>query len=142
MLNKCTRTDVMSFSKMKERYDTEYSSFKVELSAAKELRPLIKNIKIIIVLGTWCGDCQLQVPHFFKVTDEVGVNEDDIELICVDSTKRDENGRTDQLGIEKIPTFIFTKKDASGEFTEIGRIIESPVVTLEEDMIEILLKNK
>ncbi len=42
-------------------------------------------------------------------------------------------GLIDELEIEMVPTFIIMNGNK-----EIGRIVESPVNTLEEDLVEIL----
>jgi hypothetical protein len=133
--NAYTRERLISVAEMKEKYDTEYPSFLPDPEILKQLKPLLRNIKIIIVLGTWCSDSRLHVSRFYKIADSIGIDENTISLICVDETKREENGLTDHLNIVSVPTFIFTKDDK-----EIGRIIEAPENTLESDMIQILTK--
>lgn len=152
MPNNCTRTDVCLFSEMKAQYESGYPSYQTDAAAIEQLRPLLKNTKVIMVLGTWCGDCKLQVPHFYRILDAAGMEEENIELVCVDRTKRDEHGRTEELEVIRIPTFIFMRPAEEGMvrlavqdnpdeirlYVEAGRIVESPLTTLEEDMIEIL----
>ena len=133
--NEYTRGRLITVAEMKEKYDTEYPSYLPDPEMLKQLKPLLPDLKIIIVLGTWCSDSRLHVSRFFKIADSVGIDENTTSLICVDETKREENGVTDHLDIVKVPTFIFLKNDE-----EIGRIIEAPKNTLEGDMVQILTK--
>lgn len=145
--NNCTRVGILAVAEMKEKYETAYPAYQPDPSVLTELKPLLgaaepsggsstplrADIQIIIVLGTWCSDSRLQVSHFYKIADSIGITESNISLICVDHTKRAENGSTDQLNIISVPTFIFMENNY-----EIGRIIESPINTLESDIAEIL----
>ncbi len=94
---------------------------------------LDKNTDITIVLGTWCHDSQEQVPRFYRIMDEAKIADDVISVICVDGNKTGGELDIERLGIELVPTFIFYRK---GE--ELGRIIETPEVSLEADMWEII----
>lgn len=123
----------MSYPEMKNRYEIEYPAYEAELKAIDLLTTLLNGKEITIVLGTWCGDSQLQVPRFFKILDQAGVHESSVSIICVDRTKKAEDGSTDNLQIEHVPTFILTENNI-----EIGRITESPKTSLENDMVIIL----
>lgn len=135
MINNCTREGLTNFPEFKSMYDALYESYTPDSTTLAAIKPLIEDLKITIVMGTWCGDSKLQVPHFYKMTDQLGIHEKDITLICVDGQKKAENGLIDNMDIQRVPTFIFSK---GGQ--EIGRIIESPKNTLEKDSYEILLK--
>ncbi len=56
-------------------------------------------------------------------------------FIGVDNAKLSPVGEYAGLGIERVPTFIFYKNNI-----EAGRIIENPVTSLEQDMVNILTK--
>jgi hypothetical protein len=133
MIDQCTRDSLISFPEFKTMYDSQYPSYTPDSTTVSQLKTLAKDVKVTIVLGTWCGDSKLQVPHFFKVMDQVGITDKDVTLICVDGHKKAQNGSIDNLKIERVPTFIFTKKGK-----ELGRIIESPKNTLEQDFLAIL----
>lgn len=133
MLNVCTREGVVSFPEMKAMYDQEYPNYKLDSAALVAMKPSLKDKKITIVMGTWCGDSKYQVPHFYKILDSLNVSEDQVKLICVDGTKKAENGLLDGLDIQRVPTFIFYD-----DKKEIGRITERPKETLEKDMANIL----
>jgi len=135
LINKCSREGLIAFPEFKESYDAEYPLYKADSLTLDSLKPLLKDKKITIVLGTWCGDSKLQVPHFFKVLDGLGLPEKDITIIAVDGAKKAEGGILDGLKIEFVPTIIVYEK-----VKELGRITESPLETLEKDMLHILAK--
>ena len=135
MINNCTRESVCNFPEFKTMYDTMYESYAPDSATLAALKPLMEGVKVTIVMGTWCGDSKLQVPHFYKITDQLGLTEKDMTLICVDGQKKAENGLIDNMNIERVPTFIFNK-----DGKEIGRIVESPRDTLEKDALEMLSK--
>lgn len=134
MLNQCTREGITSFPEFKESYDANYKAYTADSTQFEQLTKLLKNKKVTIVLGTWCGDSKYQVPNFLKIMDKLKVDEDKISFIAVDGSKHAENGLIDNLKIERVPTFIFTDKKGN----EIGRITEHPKESLEKDMVAIL----
>ena len=133
MLNKCTRSVVMALPEMKDAYAAAYASYKTDARSIRLLQPAAQNIEVIIVMGIWCGDSRLQVPPFYKVLDEIGIAEEQITLISVNEMKKAASGLIDELNIERVPTFIIMDGNK-----EMGRIVESPVNTLEEDLVEIV----
>jgi hypothetical protein len=121
------------------RYFIEGSETYVPDGAAVEK---LKNtdwtaIKIKVVMGSWCPDSRKRVPHFFKVLSLCGYPEGKVELIGVDNTKFSPIENFNDLGIVRVPTFIFYKNNI-----EAGRIIENPVTSLEQDMVNILNRNE
>jgi len=136
MLNKCTRTELMAAPIMKEAYEKEYTSYIADKEVLQCLKPLMVNKQIIIVMGDWCSDSQTEVPRFYKLLDQLGVEDIDISLIAVNELKKAEDGLIDELEIVSVPTFILMEENK-----EIGRIIEKPVLTLEKDVLAIVLNN-
>jgi len=135
LINLSTRPVLMEFPGFKERYDLEYTNYKTDTVTLIAIKPLMKDKKVTLVMGTWCGDSKLQVPHFYKIIDDLSIPEKDITLICVDGTKKAENGLVDKLNIERVPTLIIYENGK-----ELGRIVESPKISLEKDLLEILSK--
>jgi hypothetical protein len=92
------------------------------------------EVNVIIFLGTWCGDSRNNVPAFFKT---VGQNKNiSYKIWAVDRQKKLENNLPEQYNIERVPTFVF---EIDGQ--EIGRIVENPQNSMEEDVLEILSRN-
>jgi hypothetical protein len=96
-----------------------------------------ENLTIKIVMGTWCPDSRREVPRFMKILDLCGFPADKVTIIGVDNTKNAPIGDYEKLGIERVPTFIFLENKV-----ESGRIIENPVTSLEQDMLNILTRNE
>lgn len=135
LINLCDRIGLQSIPEMQQRYDMEYPTYQPDQSTIQDLKPLLKDKKITIVIGTWCGDSQYQLPHFYKMLDALKITEKDITLICVDRSKKAENGLIDGMNITNVPTFIVSENGK-----ELGRITESPRETLEKDMLSIFAK--
>jgi len=90
-------------------------------------------VDITVFLGTWCSDSKREVPRFFAIADEVNNSNFHYTLIGVDRSKQDGAGKAKAAGIERVPTFIFYQKGK-----EIGRIVETPERTVEDDWLAIL----
>jgi thiol-disulfide isomerase/thioredoxin len=134
LIGLCNR-DGLKSDIFKTYYDTEYNAYKTNAIDNGNLKAALanKNITVTIVMGSWCGDSQEQVPRFFKIADAIEFAEKNITIYCVDRNKKTEKGEIDNLKITLVPTFIFYK-----DGKEIGRIVESPKATLEKDMLEII----
>jgi len=133
LLNTCTRDAVTTSPSMEEKYVSGYFTYIPEPAALNELQSLLKSKTIIIVLGTWCGDSREQLPHFLKIADASPINKQDITFICVDRAKKAEYGLLENLNIDRVPTFIIYDHGK-----ELGRIIEKPVISIEEDLVLML----
>jgi len=126
-------------------FDTpDYAAFKAGLDTAKidaQLASFIgearDGVKVLVFFGGWCSDSKREVPRFLKVADAAGFPPGAIKFYALDRTKKSSDGLTDQFRIERVPTFIFMK-----EGSEIGRIVESPDVGMEQDMIAILVPRR
>lgn len=110
-----------------------YSDYTSNEKMNNALSSHLDGINIKIVLGTWCHDSKMQVPRFMKVLDQISYIEEKLEIICVDRSKKTHGISIEDLNIKYVPTFIFYK-----DGKEIGRIIESPEKSLEEDFLNIV----
>jgi thiol-disulfide isomerase/thioredoxin len=95
------------------------------------------GITIKIVLGTWCPDSRREVPRFMRILSVIDFPANKIELIGVDNSKIAPIQNYASLNIQRVPTFIIYKNNI-----EAGRIIENPVTSLEQDMVNILTRNE
>jgi len=133
ILGFCYRPFLEQFSPFNLNYSDEYQNYKSGLEPSPRLDSLTSGLFITIVLATWCGDSKEQVPRFFRILDDIGFPTERVSLICVDGRKQCDTPDVLPLHIERVPTFIFYKG-----CREIGRIIETPVVTLEADFLAII----
>jgi thiol-disulfide isomerase/thioredoxin len=92
-----------------------------------------EGISIKIVMGTWCPDSRREVPRFMKILDLWHFPDENLILIGVDNAKTPSVPEYKILNIERVPTFIIYKNKV-----ETGRIIETPVTSLEQDLLNIL----
>jgi hypothetical protein len=136
LIGECNR-EGLQLPVFAEYYTMEYNSYNPDTAVIRKIKAKGSDYRIDIVMGSWCGDSKEQVPRFLKIADKCGFLEDDIRIICVDKKKSAPGFEYDllQYGIQLIPTFIFL----SGE-SEIGRITETPVESLETDWLKILEK--
>lgn len=117
-------------------FNSEYSNYEIDTKTLNPIINLFEGKVIKIVLGTWCSDSRREVPRFLKILNYVGYPEDKIFFIGVDRDKKGLSNEVDGIEIDLVPTFIIYE---SGK--EVGRIIESPIVSLEQDLSEILKKS-
>ncbi|HEY5470081.1 MAG TPA: thioredoxin family protein [Bacteroidales bacterium] len=95
------------------------------------------NLTIKVVMGTWCPDSRREVPRFMRVLNIWQFTSEKLTILGVDNAKLCPIGDFDKLNIQRVPTFIMYKNNI-----EVGRIIENPVTSLEQDMVNILTKKE
>ncbi len=119
-------------------YMKGYDSYRPDKEAISQLQEVSKDgLTIKIVMGTWCPDSRREVPRFMKILDIWHFSPENITFIGVDNAKLSPVGEYEKLSIERVPTFILYRKNI-----EAGRIIEVPVTSLEQDMVNILVRNE
>ena len=91
------------------------------------------DISVVIFFGTWCHDSKRELPKALKIFNEIGINDENIELIAVGLDKKEPQGRAAKFNLMYTPTLIFFRGSQ-----EIGRIIEKPVISLEKDIALII----
>lgn len=120
-------------------WDAEYVGYDPAPEALATLAAVDGPLDIVCVLGTWCHDSEREVPRFWKILDAadnpnlgltmyaVGRTDDEEALVIEEDLGFAESLRA-TWQVELVPTFVFLR---DGE--EIGRIVETPATTLEED---------
>jgi len=137
LIGKCDREGLKS-EVFAEYFNEGYNNYVPDANTIKQMkkRKKKKGISIVIVMGSWCGDSEEQVPKFYKILDEIGFKESKVELISVDGAKRAGDEDISGLNIQRVPTFFFYK-----DGREIGKIVETPTSSLEKDMLLIVSLN-
>lgn len=120
-------------SEFSSHFFEEYQDYTPCHQTINKLENKIYTYSITIVLATWCHDSQQQVPRFFKILDELDYNTSNLKIITVDKDKLAGDIDISGLNMELVPTFIFYDHDE-----EVGRIVETPVETLEKDIYKIV----
>ncbi len=132
LIGRCNREGLKS-EPFKPFFDEAYAKYAADENILKQLKKKISDVKILIVMGTWCEDSQEQVPAFFKLLDGFKFPDSHIEIIAVNRKKTAGDVDISALSIQRVPTFVFYRNDR-----EIGRIVEKPSSTLEKSMLLIL----
>jgi len=125
----------------------EYFDYVPDETVVNELTPLIHDVKITCILGTWCSDSEREVPRLWKILDGAQYPDTELTMLAVGSSRftRDMPIPPDvfdwSLNVKSfydvtlVPTMIITRNGK-----ELGRIIETPKDTLEKDLLAILKK--
>lgn len=116
-----------------KHFMNEYENYNPCNHTLQQLKKNIYETSIVIVLGTWCHDSQTQLGRFYKILDLLDYNTNTVTNICLDKDKLAGELDITDFNVEFVPTFIFYN-----ELVETGRIVESPSITLEKDILQIL----
>jgi thiol-disulfide isomerase/thioredoxin len=116
-------------------FNLEYNDYQVDDAslATVDKDVFIDEIKIVLVFGTWCSDSRREVPRFYKILNNLAYDLNNMKVICVNTNKTAEGEGVESIDIQRVPTFIFYRQGV-----EIGRIIETPNVSLEKDLVKII----
>ncbi|MBS1598010.1 MAG: hypothetical protein JST75_07275 [Bacteroidetes bacterium] len=119
-----------------EWFNKNFSDYHVDTAIAKKLRETLRRKSFLIFMGTWCGDSRREVPRMYKILDYCGVPKRKIQLITLNSNdsvyKQSPNHEERGVNIHRVPDLLVFD---SGK--EIGRIVESPIISLEQDLQDI-----
>jgi tetratricopeptide (TPR) repeat protein len=124
-----------------EWFTKNYAEYEPNPSIVTQLKDFNwKDYSITVFLGTWCGDSRREVPRFIKTLDAAGFPRSEIAVIAIsaeDSVYKQSVGREERgRHIYRAPTFIISKKGS-----ELNRIVETPVASLERDLLAVLRGN-
>ncbi len=110
-----------------------FTAYSPDLEIIARLQAIPEEVRIEIFLGTWCPDCRQHVSAYLKLMDMV---KNPLIRTTFTGIPRDRSARppyTEDRNIERVPTFIVFFRNQ-----EIGRIIETPQVSVEADLWKIL----
>lgn len=127
---------VLFNKKYVEIFQPEYDNYTPNADAVKFIKAQKGKFKIKAVMGFWCDDSKLHIPRMLKVLDEAKWDTDDsdqFKIFGVDENKKAGFEGFNSLNIQFVPTFIVYYEER-----EIGRIVETPKVSLEEDLVNIM----
>ena len=120
-----------------EWFDSQYSRYQPESAIVLKLRPLLGGVSIEAYFGTWCGDSRRQIPRLARLLDAAGVAEDRLSLVALSDRamefKRSPGHSEGKRYVHRTPTIVIIR-----DGREIGRIVETPALSLETDLLAIL----
>ena len=111
----------------------------VDDEAVERLREVAPGAGVTVYFGTWCSDSRREVSRLWAVLDRLGVDETahglpfDVRYIGVDRAKKQPVGLISTLDLRYVPTIIVRRG-----LTEVGRIVEKPLISLEVDLAGLL----
>ncbi len=118
-------------------FQKEYDNYIPDTTALSELKTRLPSYTIKAFMGTWCGDSKRQIPRLYKILEAIDFSLDRLTLVAVsrdrNTYKQSPGGEEEGLNIHRVPTIIVYENGK-----EINRIIESPVLTIEKDLLHIL----
>ncbi|MDR1601265.1 MAG: hypothetical protein LBS42_02425 [Tannerella sp.] len=134
---KCSLDDLQK-APYSEWYTKNHAEYEPNPATVGQLKTVNwKDWSVTVFLGTWCGDSRREVPRFIKVLDAAGFPSEAVTLIAIsaaDSVYKQSAAREERgWHIYRAPTFVISKKGR-----EVNRIVETPAVSLERDLLAII----
>lgn len=117
----------------KEWFDSNYNDYEFDETTVNNIKKHINDITIKAFMGTWCEDSQRETPGLYKLLDSLNFDYKNLTMITVNRAKKTPDNLQEGLNIFRVPTFIFYKNNK-----EIGRFVEYPRETLENDILKIV----
>ncbi len=122
----------------------EYAAYQPQPDLVAALADVPRDIVLVCVLGTWCGDSRREVPRLWKILDEAANpgftllmfaagRTGDPDAAAWEKTHGVVPGYRARFGAERVPTIVVLE-----DGRELGRIVETPEVSLEADLAAIL----
>ncbi|MGC6429703.1 MAG: hypothetical protein ACON5F_01525 [Jejuia sp.] len=121
-------------------FDENYEKYNLDKKVIEQIGTKLNDYSIKLFMGTWCGDSKREVPRFYKILEACNFPKNQLSAIALgrkrNMYKKSPNHEESGLNIHRVPTFIFYKNGK-----EINRIVETPVESLEKDILNIITSN-
>jgi thiol-disulfide isomerase/thioredoxin len=118
-------------------FKQNYDNYKIDSVCCELISEQVKDVSFLLFFGSWCGDSKRVVPRMMKVLEESKLQTDSLELVGVsnhaDQYKKSPSHEEQGKNIVRVPTLIVYRAGA-----EIGRIIETPIESIERDLLAII----
>ncbi|TKB51138.1 thioredoxin family protein [Ferrimonas sediminicola] len=114
-------------------YGENFDRYAPQAEWVDALKMVETPTEIVVIIGTWCPDCHRETPRFAKLLEQVNNDKLTVRYIGVDRQKSDPDKLAAAYDFQRIPTFMVIQQGK-----EIGRIVETPSHSLEQDLAEIL----
>jgi len=110
-----------------------YRDYTPRKDVVEKIAVLRGSFDILIFFGTWCKDSVSEVPKTLRVLDAADNKNLKLALYGVDRGKKEGLGMSEKFSIQRVPTTIVLS-----DGIELGRIVEYPENSNEEDLLRIL----
>ena len=91
-------------------------------------------VQIDVFFGTWCSYCKHFLPGFMKTIEAAANKSITVRYIGVSEDMSEPEAALTAAAVTRTPTFVIS---SGGQ--EIGRIVEKPKETIEEDLALLLM---
>ncbi|SHI04395.1 thioredoxin family protein [Ferrimonas marina] len=128
-------TGELGFDDLRQQpgYDDNFASYQPDATLVAALQKITTPTELVVIVGTWCPDCHRETPRLAKILEQANNPHISVKYIGIDRSRTDPEGLAAAYDFQRIPTVLVHQ---GGE--EVGRIVESPEVTLEHDLFKIL----
>jgi len=113
-----------------------YRDYTPRQDAVERIAAVRGSYDLLVFFGTWSPDSLREVPRLLRVLDAAGNKDFRLALYGVDREKREGLGMAETFGIRSVPSVVVLR-----DGIERGRIVERPRRSMEEDLLEILMKD-
>ena len=114
-----------------------YRSYTPRKDAVDKLAALRDPHDILVFFGTWCKDSVSEVPKILRILDMAGNRDLRLALYGVDREKKEGLGMSERFDIRRVPTTVVLR-----DGIELGRIVETPATSNEEELLKILVRKQ
>jgi thiol-disulfide isomerase/thioredoxin len=114
-------------------YNMRYVDYVPNSDAVQTIHNCRAPVEIKVFWGDWCKDSKKYIPGFIKSLEFAENNNISVTYINLDLQKKEPAEAIAGWNIQNIPTFVVL---SGGK--EIGRIVETPKATVEQDLAAII----
>ncbi|MGB7842202.1 MAG: thioredoxin family protein [Salinimicrobium sp.] len=114
-------------------FDPMFKSYEPSEEVLEKVKNNINDYKIMVFMGTWCGDSKAEVPKLYKLLEESGYDMDNIEMQAVRHDKTLPDDLQEEYNVHHVPTIIFYK-----DGKEVNRFVEYPQEDFGKDIAKIV----
>jgi len=135
LLNGIEKISKEEIIKTDEEWNDIYLNYDIDSSYYEVLNAKVgDNLTIDVYLGLWCPDSKNNVPKFIRIVELIRHPNFKVNYYTVErKASPDVKYYVEKFKVERVPTFIFYR-----DGKEIGRIVENPQRSMEDDFIEII----
>lgn len=112
-------------------------NYKPDAATIEFLKNQLPDYEMVVLLGTWCDDSQDMLPKLYKVLQLSAYPMSKYSMYGVDRAKTAKYSEHKQYDLKNVPTIILIK-----DHKEAGRIVETVKKSLEQDLRDIIEKDK
>lgn len=130
LVGRLTRQDLLENL---PEWKAQHQVYAPDLGIVARLQDVHEEVRVEVFLGSWCPDCRQHVGAYLKLMDMVG---NPLITTSYTGVPRSRKAREEYIagrGVERLPTFIVYFRGR-----EIGRLVETPRVSVEADLWAIL----